>query len=59
MTRKVSQIAGLQPGAPPNIQEQDMTYFRELWHDIKAALSHFAYLRGHLRQGGNPDQASF
>ena len=36
-----------------------MTYFRELWHDIKAALSHFAYLRGHLRQGGNPDQASF
>lgn len=36
-----------------------MTYFRELWHDIKAAFSHFSYLRGHLRQGGNPDQASF
>ena len=36
-----------------------MSYFKNLWHDLKAAAAHFAYLRSHLRQGGNPDQASF
>lgn len=36
-----------------------MKYITDLWHDIKAAFGHFAYLRGHLRQGGNPDQVSF
>lgn len=57
--REVLPIARPHRVAPHPIQEKHMSYFRELWHDIKAALSHFSYLRGHLRQGGNPDQASF
>lgn len=33
-----------------------MTYLRDLWHDIKCAVSQFIYIRRHLRTGGNPDE---
>jgi hypothetical protein len=36
-----------------------MSYLRDLLHDIRMAVQHFIYIRRHLRQGGNPDEASF
>jgi hypothetical protein len=38
-------------------QEDNMTYLRDLWHDIRMAWSAFRYVRTHLRRGGNPDEA--
>jgi len=34
-----------------------MQYLIDLWHDMRDAWGHFRYVRNHLRQGGNPDEA--
>ena len=34
-----------------------MQYLTDLWHDLCAAWDHFRYVRKHLRNGGNPDEA--
>ena len=34
-----------------------MQYIRDLIHDMGSAWEHFRYMRQHLRQGGNPDEA--
>ncbi len=40
-----------------------MRYCMTLWHDLMMSvgtgIAQFRYIRRHLRQGGNPDQASF
>jgi len=34
-----------------------MRYLTQLWHDIRYAWRTFRYVRGHLRQGGSPDES--
>ena len=34
-----------------------MQYLKDLWHDMLYAWREFRFVRKHLRQGGNPDEA--
>lgn len=40
-----------------------MQFIKELWHDIRASvhvgMTHWRYVRRHLRRGGNPDVEAF
>ena len=55
--REATAIAGLHPVCPNPFGARAMQYLIDLWHDMRDAWGHFRYVRNHLRQGGNPDEA--